>query len=112
MWESFQERQMGPGVPHPAQKAKKPSDQLTKCAERYLKWLTAPQLDDQARYNMMSIVTNTTIREVELIKIIRQLCPNVRVDRPNSDIGWNDHTVFLWLHLNGTHTGYLLLKRC
>ena len=129
MWESFQEKQRELGPSHPgheplisrpfhqpyaAQIAEKPSDRLTRSAEKYLKWLTAPQVDDQARYDMMSTAMNTAVREVQLIKIIRQLCPDMRVDKPNSDIGWNENfnTVFLFLHLKGTHTGYLPLKRC
>src|SRR5437868_15269198 len=67
----------------PTRKTKSiPSRDLEKAVEIYFKWFTSPHLDPQQRYNMMlnSTPTDAINREITLIRIIRQLCPTVRVD--------------------------------
>jgi hypothetical protein len=102
--------------PPPQQATQKPSDRFTKVAENYLQWLMAPSFHAENLYSMMSKITDSNKREarVELIKVIRQLCPDMKVDKENSDLGWNEktNTVFLSLCLNGKHTGYHSLTRC
>jgi hypothetical protein len=129
MWEGYRERNSESGrkglgheplisnsthKPHQPKPTEKPPDRLMKAADRYLKWLGAPKIDVGVRQSMMFKVTERTKREVELIQVIRQLCPDMQLDKENSDMGWNEatDTVFLTLRLQGTHTGYYLSKRC
>lgn len=89
-----------------------PSDMLSTCARDYLNWFNAKQLDPQARYDLMTtpIADKDKIdREVDLLRVARSLCPDLKVNIKESDIGWNEdvNTVFLLLHLTGKHTGYL-----
>jgi hypothetical protein len=126
-YDGWQERQRAPGQPHSGDHAPlltppqtpsrrvtpivaKPSDRLRNCAERYLRWFTAGVVDREARYNMMASNTATRAidREIELIKMVRQFCPDLRVDMNKSDMGWNEksNTAFLLLYLNGTHSRY------
>jgi hypothetical protein len=125
-YEGYRERSKVPGQPHhPEQKPllptvngppttkqtlSVPSYELKKAGEVYLTWFTSPRLDFQQRCNMMlnSNPTDSMNREIELIGVIRQLCPNVRVDMQKSDMGWSEdcNTVFLLLHLRGVHSGY------
>jgi len=89
-----------------------PSDILSTCARDYLNWFSAKQLDPQARYDLMTtpIADKDKIdREVDLLRVARSLCPDLKVNIKESDIGWNEavNTVFLLLHLTGKHTGYL-----
>jgi hypothetical protein len=55
--------------------------------------------------------TDKIDREVELIRTVRLMCPDLKVDTNRSQIGWNENlnTVFLYLYLTGRHTGYCLL---
>jgi hypothetical protein len=130
VWEGYLDRKSEPGHQHPGQEkliakpapkppppqqaAQKLSDRFTKVAQKYLQWLTAPSFRGEDLYSMMSTITDSTKREVELIKVIRQLCPDMGVDKENSDIEWNEktNTVFLLLRLKGKHTGYRSLQRC
>jgi len=95
----------------PTRKTKSiPSPDFEKAIEIYFKWFTSLHLDPQQRYNMMlnSTPTDAINREITLIRIIRQLCPRVRVDMNKSDMGWSEkhNAVYLLLHLNGEHIGY------
>jgi hypothetical protein len=129
MWEGYLERKSetrrnGPDQqplisnsaqkPQPLRPTVKPSDRFVSVADRYLKWLGAPKVDVGVRQSMMSKVTESTKREIQLIQVIRQLCPDTKVDMENSDIEWNEATdrVFLLLRLHGTNTGYGLLRPC
>ena len=128
-YELWGEDQNAPGPPHSAdhqslllkrprpppatQIAENPSDSLSKSARQYLTWFFASPVDHRARYEMMTLPIadkHKIDREVELIRTVRLLCPDLKVDI-RSQIGWNENlnTVFLYLYLTGRHTGYCLL---
>lgn len=94
----------------PARQTTGPSDRFKTCAGLYLTWFRKEQVEPQARYNMMTTPTDTNKieRELEVIRITRLLCPDLKVDMEKSDIGWNEQSniVFLILSLKGKHTGY------
>src|SRR4051812_26837337 len=69
-----------------------PSRDLEKAIKIYFEWFTSSHLDPQQRYNMMlnSTITEEVNREITLIRIIRQLCPALKVDMERSDRGWSE----------------------
>jgi hypothetical protein len=77
-------------------------DLLVRMAVEYLNWLQtlAPAPGAQVQVRSPNISPG---REVELIRILRQVCTDIFLDRAKTEIGWNeaDGTAFLLVHFRG-----------
>jgi hypothetical protein len=78
-------------------------DLLIQMAVKYLDWLEAlaPAPGQQVQSSSPNISAG---REVAVIRILRQVCPNIFLDRERTEIGWNEThgTAFLLVHFRGT----------
>jgi hypothetical protein len=94
----------------PPQSPQKLSSPLQQGAQRYINWLKESPLNVEVWSDMMSTPSNID-NEVEIMKVLRQVSPDIKLETENVKTRWNEkeNSVQLFLHFKGTREGYSII---